>query len=128
MVERKTGMAGTVRGANGGRSSLQSLAADLDAMAARALDPRLAMRLQAARRAAVGRLAGPGFTPSSHWINWAPAALALVLVVVTSWSLLVDSGQSLAADLLADALPFAAYLDADFEASIGEGSVQLLEN
>jgi len=128
MVERKTGMAGTARIERADRSSLQGLAADLDALAVLAIDQRVAMRLQAARRMAVGRLASPGFTPSAHWINWAPAALALVLVVVTSWSLLVDSGQSLDADLLADALPFDAYLDAGFEASIGESGVQLLEN
>ena len=101
--------------------------ADLDAMAHFALDHRIAAQLQTARRRAGAHLLQRA-SPSAHWINWAPVGLALVLVVITSWSLLADNAQSLDADLLADALPFDAYLDADFEAAVREDTVQLLEN
>ncbi len=109
------------------RRRATSLATDLDAIASLGIDRNIAQRLQLARRAALARL-DRGFMPSSHWINWAPAGLALALAVVTSWALLTDNTASLDADLLADALPFDAYLDAGFEASIGNDNVELIEN
>lgn len=110
------------------RSAIRrDLAADLDAIARLALDDRTAARLRHARRAALARLGG-GFMPSGHWINWAPVGLAMVLVVVTSWSSLVDTGQSLDADLLADTLPVDAYLDADFHQQTASEPVELIEN
>lgn len=110
-----------------GRSA-QALASDLDDIVSLAVDQGIAARLQSARRAALARLNRSRFVPSAHWINWAPAALALALVMATSWTLLADNAQSLDADLLADSLPFDAYLDADFEASISNDSVELIEN
>ena len=106
----------------------RQLVADLDAIAGLALDARLAARLRGARAAALERLEGRGAWVSGHWMNWAPVGLALILVVVTSWSLLVFGGQSLDAEILADALPVDAYLDADFESKVQRGDVQLLEN
>lgn len=105
----------------------QSLATDLNAIARLGIDGSIAARLQLARRAALARL-GSGVAPSGHWINWAPVGFAMVLVLATSWTLLVDNAQSLDADLLADALPFDAYLDAEFESSIDRGGVELIEN
>lgn len=104
------------------------VAADLDAIAARALDPATAQRLRQVRREALARLTSRQFVLSGHWINWAPAGLALALVLVTAWTVLVETGQSLDADLLADALPFDAYLDAGFGAAPDVDEVRLLEN
>ncbi len=101
--------------------------ADLDAIAALAADSTIANRLALARRAALDRLHRTP-APSGHWINWAPAGLALALVVVTAWGLLVNSADNIDADLLADSLPFDAYLDAGFERSIGLDDVELIEN
>ncbi|MBU3694412.1 MAG: hypothetical protein FGM40_06235 [Rhodocyclaceae bacterium] len=110
------------------KTARQRLVADLDAIAGLALDARVAARLSQVRRLAVERLEGGGASVSGHWMNWAPVGLALVLVLVTSWNLLIFGGQSLDAEILADSLPVDAYLDADFEASVQRGDVQLLEN
>lgn len=109
------------------RTPVAALATDLDEIVDRSIDHDIARRLRAARQTALMRL-DRGFVPSGHWINWAPAGLALALALVTSWALLTDNAASLDADLLADALPFDAYLDAGFEASIGRDDVQLIEN
>lgn len=111
-----------------GEAAARALAERLDAMAGLALDARLSGRLRAARSAALQRSDRRTNRVSSHWVNTAPVGLALVLVVLTSWSLLVDSGGSLDAEILADSLPVDAYLDADFEATINRGDVRLLEN
>lgn len=105
----------------------RNLVSDLDAIARLALDDRYAARLTVARKAALARLGGRGFMPALHWMDWAPVALAMVLVVVTSWSSLVDTGQSLDADLLADHLPVDAYLDVNFHPQAAE-AVELIEN
>jgi len=109
-------------------AAARALAGRLDAMAGLALDARISGRLRAARSAALQRSDRSANRVSNHWMNTAPVGLALVLVVLTSWSLLVDSGGSLDAEILADSLPVDAYLDADFEASINRGDVRLLEN
>ena len=114
--------------ATDGQSAAQALVVDLDAVATLAADASIARRLRAARHLALARLGRSGFAPSGHWINWAPVGLALALVMVTTWSLLADNAQSLDADLLADALPFDAYLDADFQAVIGSDGIGLMEN
>lgn len=103
------------------------LAKDIDALVDLSVDDAIARRLRAARRTSLSRL-GRGFVPSGHWVNWAPAGLALVLALATSWALLTNNTASLDADLLADSLPFDAYLDAGFEASIGQDDVELIEN
>lgn len=103
------------------------LATDIDALVDLGVDDNIARRLRAARRTSLSHLER-GFVPSGHWVNWAPAGLALALALVTSWALLTDNAASLDADLLADSLPFDAYLDAGFEASIGRDDVELIEN
>jgi len=106
----------------------RALAADLDAIAGLALDDRMAARLRRVRQTALTRLGAGGFVPALHWMDWAPVALAMVLAVVTSWTSLVDTGQSVDADLLADTLPVDAYLDADFRWQAAEEPVELIEN
>jgi len=103
------------------------VATDLDAIADLALDPMVSRHLAGARRAALARLQDAR-APSGHWVNWSPAGLALALVVFTAWGLLVNSADNGDADLLADSLPFDAYLDAGFESSIGINDVELVKN
>lgn len=110
------------------RGAQRALAADLDAIAGLALDERMAARLRRVRQTALARLGANRFVPALHWMDWAPVALALVLVVVTSWTRLVDTGQSVDADLLADTLPVDAYLDANFHQQAAEEPVELIEN
>jgi hypothetical protein len=104
------------------------LAADLDAIVGLALDDRGATRLRRVRQAALARLRTSGFVPAVHWMDWAPVALVMVLAVATSWTPLIDTGQSIDADLLADTLPVDAYLDADFRWQAAEEPVELIEN
>jgi len=110
------------------QAARRELRRDLDTIARLAVDAHTAARLRDARRAALARLAAADARVSAHWINWAPVGFALILAVVTSWSLLADSGQSLDAEILADTLPVDAYLDAGFEASVERGGVELIEN
>jgi len=119
---------GSLHGSAHSPAAPQGLAADLDAIAALAVDHTVLTRLQLARRAALARLDRGAPALTERWFDWAPVGLALTLVLVTSWSLLTDNAQSVDADLLADALPFDAYLDADFEAAVGGDTVRLLEN
>jgi len=127
-MDEREELAATVSGDRASRRAAARLSGDLDAMIGLAVDHSIANRLRSARRTALARLGRNTFPPSAHWINWAPVGLALAMVLVTSWSLLMDSAQSLDADLLADALPFDAYLDADFEASILGNGIELIEN
>ncbi|MFZ4498517.1 MAG: DUF3619 family protein [Burkholderiales bacterium] len=117
-----------VGGLTAGDGPLRGLAADLDAIADLAIDRDRLTRLHAARRVALARLGRSSLTLGDRWIDWAPVGLALALALVTSWTLLSDNAQSLDADLLADALPFDAYLDAGFQRAVGGDAVELLEN
>ena len=109
------------------RTHLASLTADLDAIADRSSGGDVGSRLRAARRSALASLSrGPA--PSTHWINWAPAGFAVVLVLAMAWMMTAEQLGSIDADMLADALPFDAYLDATLETDIGGGRVELIEN
>ena len=107
---------------------IDTLVNTLDAMAAGKLPDGISQSLRAARRLAVARVGARTEYLSGHWINWAPAALMLVLALSGIWAYVGDSQQSLDAELLADALPIDAFLDVGFETAVDPHAVRLIDD